>query len=1216
LAAARDGWANLATPIFQNITHDSGLSAAAEPTSFASDGDGFMWAGTQSGLLRWDGYHFRRYVTDPKQPGSLPDNYVVTLHADTHGRLWVGTNVAGLVEYDRARDTFVRPGDLERLRGATINAIVSDGGEGLWVTSDQGLNHLDPSTGRLKATPLPAAGPKEAQTPYVDTALTDRSGTLWVGTPDGLLRRPRGGVFTPVALPHAGHEAVEVASLFQDSRGRIWIGTQHQGAFMIAPGGDAAVALRETETTRSTLSTETILTIIEGIPGQIWLGSQGHGLLIVDADSLATHWIRRDISVTASLSDNTVLNLHRDPAGLIWVATNRAIDVYNPAESGVMTVFGPSSRPHALSDGDIESIGVMPDKRVWLGLGADGLDVVDPATGQATHLAPDPAHPDRTPPPAIISAITAGPKGEVLIGAVSGLYRADPVTMRVTRMPARPGSYDRVRALQFQDGFLWVGEQGLTRLRLGRDGRPVGAPEHLEHELPDARVSAFAPERDGTMWVGTHNGLVRVDQRMRLVEHVAPTRDGLGLSPGGVTTLVIDRMDHLWIGSTGGGIDIITGRDAAGHPRFRHIGQDQGLPDPNVDKMLVGPDGMIWVSTDDGLARIDPQSLKVTPLQRRAGVYLTSYWNGSGAVTADGEILFGGVGGLIVVRPGAFRPWRYDPPVVITSAERGGKVLTPAAFDPRDAAKALSIGPEANSFRFEFAALDYSGPSFNRYAYQLVGYDKHWIETDATHRIAAYTNLWPGHYRLRLRGANREGDWSKTTLEIPIDVAPHWYQTPWFYLAAILISGLSVALFVGWRTAGLRRQSRDLEREVAERTAELREQTELALAASRAKSAFLAMMSHELRTPMNGVLGMAKALKMTALSPEQDRQLDMIVRSGDSLMTILNDILDISKIEAGKLDLEVITFDLIELGQSAHDLWADAAANKGVKLVYDVDPATPRWVRGDSTRVRQIVLNLISNALKFTQAGEVRLAIAPVAEGVQISVRDTGVGISPAQQAKLFQSFSQADVSTARRFGGTGLGLSICKQLAELMGGGIRCESAEGQGSTFIVVLALPETEAPRVSTNDDTTADGEAGAAPLAGVNLLVVDDNPINLAVAGAILGAFGATITTAADGMEGLQRLTQADFDVVLMDLQMPRMNGAEALARIRGGAAGRPDIPVIALTAGVMAGETARLLDLGFDDVQPKPINPRELVISISEVMSADRDAHRHGARGAP
>jgi len=582
-------------------------------------------------------------------------------------------------------------------------------------------------------------------------------------------------------------------------------------------------------------------------------------------------------------------------------------------------------------------------------------------------------------------------------------------------------------------------------------------------------------------------------------------------------------------------------------------------------------------------------------------------------VTADGDILFGGVGGMVVVRPGAFKPWRYDPPLVITSAERGGKVLTPQAFDPRDAAKALLIGPEANSFRFEFAALDYSGPSFNRYAYQLVGYDKRWIETDATHRIAAYTNLWPGHYRLRLRGANREGNWSKTTLEIPIDVAPHWYQTPLFYLAAMLITALAVAMFVGWRTTGLRRRSRDLERQVNERTAELRQQTELALAANQAKSAFLAMMSHELRTPMNGVLGMAKALKMTALSPEQDRQLSMIVRSGDSLMTILNDILDISKIEAGKLELELISFDLIELGQSAHDLWADAAASKGVQLVYDVDPATPRWVRGDSTRVRQIVLNLISNALKFTREGEVRLAIAPALEGVQISVRDTGLGISPEQQAKLFQSFSQADVSTARRFGGTGLGLSICKQLAELMGGGIRCDSVEGQGSTFTVVLALPETEAPQTGANDD--ADADDGTPPLAGVNLLVVDDNPINLAVASAILGAFGATITTAADGMEGLQRLTQAGFDVVLMDLQMPRMNGAEALARIRGGAAGRPDIPVIALTAGVMAGETARLLDLGFDDVQPKPINPRELAISIREVMDADRDGLRRGARGA-
>jgi signal transduction histidine kinase len=363
---------------------------------------------------------------------------------------------------------------------------------------------------------------------------------------------------------------------------------------------------------------------------------------------------------------------------------------------------------------------------------------------------------------------------------------------------------------------------------------------------------------------------------------------------------------------------------------------------------------------------------------------LTAYWDGSGAVTPEGELLFGGVGGLTVLRPDALIRWPYKPPIVVTDADRGGKPLLPGAFETHDGGRGLSISPDANSFRIEFAALDYSAPDFNRYKYRLVGYDDHWIETDGMHRVAAYTNLWPGHYELRLLGTNRDGVWSDKTLNIPITVLPHWYQTPLFYLFAVLLAIAAVSGIVIWRTAGLRRQHQALEAQVAERTAQLREQTELALAANKAKSAFLAMMSHELRTPMNGVLGMARALKMTALDEEQNRHLDMIVRSGDGLMTILNDILDISKIEAGKLELELAPFDLIEIGRMAFDLWSETAARKGVELVYDVDPATPRWVQGDPTRVRQIVLNLVSNALKFTQAGQVRLSLAPAEAGVRI----------------------------------------------------------------------------------------------------------------------------------------------------------------------------------------------------------------------------------------
>ncbi|MFN3521701.1 MAG: ATP-binding protein [Phenylobacterium sp.] len=377
-------------------------------------------------------------------------------------------------------------------------------------------------------------------------------------------------------------------------------------------------------------------------------------------------------------------------------------------------------------------------------------------------------------------------------------------------------------------------------------------------------------------------------------------------------------------------------------------------------------------------------------------------------------------------------------------------------------------------------------------------------------------------------------------------------------------------------------------------SAELEAAKAQALHASAAKSAFLAMMSHELRTPMNGVLGMARALREGPLDPRQAEQADMLIRSGDTLMAILNDILDLSKVEAGKLDLVSEPFDLHDLAARVRDLWLDAANAKGLRLICDIDPATPRWVEGDPTRLRQILLNLVSNGLKFTAQGCVRLSLRPArGEGVEISVDDTGIGMSAEQQARLFQPFTQADLSVARRFGGTGLGLAICRELASLMGGYIIVESAEGEGSTFRVTLPLSAVDAP---------APAEEPVAPEGGVEglrLLVVEDNRINQAVARAVLEAAGAVVDTADDGVQGLEMLRIRAYDLVLMDLHMPRMDGIEALLAIRRGEAGvAPDLPVVALTADAMVGEDERLTRLGFDAVQAKPINPRELILAIA------------------
>ena len=427
-----------------------------------------------------------------------------------------------------------------------------------------------------------------------------------------------------------------------------------------------------------------------------------------------------------------------------------------------------------------------------------------------------------------------------------------------------------------------------------------------------------------------------------------------------------------------------------------------------------------------------------------------------------------------------------------------------------------------------------------------------------------------------------------------------------FPVAALVIAPVVFGGFRGWELAfaiiallGLGAYLANAARLMRANAHALERAQAQAQAANHAKSAFLAMMSHELRTPMNGVMGMAHALAATRLDRRQAEYLDTIVQSGDGLMAILNDILDLSKIEAGKLELEIASFDVADLGRQLHRLWVETARAKGVELVLDIAPDTPAWLAGDAARVRQVLLNLISNALKFTLDGGVRIAIASAeGGGVEIVVSDTGIGMSPEQLARLFQPFAQGEASTTRRFGGSGLGLSICHHLVTMMGGQISATSRPDLGSTFRVVLPLAAAPAPVAILP-------VAAGAGLEGRRILVVDDNRVNQIVAKALLEAVGAVVSLADDGRHGLDRLAVEDFDLVLMDVHMPTMDGVEALARIRAGEGGRDDIPVIALTADGMSGEAERLMGLGFDDVQHKPIQPAQLMRAVADWCDAPR-----------
>lgn len=816
LAAETSGWPLVADTVFRPAVQGSGAPGILQPLAIVEDRAGFLWEGGEGGLGRWDGYGFRLYTADSTQPDGLTDHSVLSLHRDAQDVLWIGTTTGGLARYDPATDRFT-PVPLDDGSGAAtcVWSMDDDRMGGLWIGTSTGLFHIDRSGRILARLRHGAAGGLPAD--KVEAVLVDRHGVLWVGGPGGLAQGLDGNThFAGVALPGHGTDEVEILRLLEDGGGRIWIGSRAAGAFFIGAARGPPTSVAGSGPAPGESTAEEILSIAatgSSDSSDIWLGTAGQGILVVNAATQRTRRLRHDPFVPGSLPRNTVSALYRDGSGLLWVGTVQGLSRLHSGNPGILTLLGDPGRTDGLRANDASSVLARPDGGLWIGSEDNGLRELD-ASGHDTGGLPI--------PPVFAMAVadpSAPSDAPVYLGTRAGLYLADPSgdTVIQANVPSRPPD-EIVNALLAEGSTLWLGggDDGLWQLQIHRGGRLSLLRRFTAPQITDSTLYAIAQAPGGRIAAGTDRGFNLIDPATGAVERVTQDLSRAdGLRPGAVVSFAVDRHGRLWAGTDSAGVEVMVGRDPAGRPRFRHIGRAEGLPNLDVGRLLVDRRGMVWASTDRGLAEIDPDSFTARPLSPPQDVVITTYWSGSGDVTPQGDLVFGGAGGLTIVQPARVATWRYHPPVAVTDIRVGGIKLVGASRSGP-----ILIPPDANSLAVEFAALDFSAPELNRYSYRLAGFDRSWVQTDATHRVAAYTNLPPGDYTLELRGSNRDGDWG-VPASLPIRVLPAWYQTPWFRFAAAATAGLAVAALVQGRTMILRQRQRELERQVAQRTAEL-----------------------------------------------------------------------------------------------------------------------------------------------------------------------------------------------------------------------------------------------------------------------------------------------------------------------------------------------------------------------------------------------------------
>lgn len=1214
----------------QEETGRNGVKAMTE------DHQGYLWLGINIGISRYDGYNFKNYHAIPGDSTSLNHGRTSAAFTDYTGLVWVGTRL-GLNRYIPECDCFKQyntdSAPANTVPDGEINWIAEDRDSNMWVVSQNGglyrYKRASDSFERFLYRPKDPVNLSEDQ---ARALLCDKDGFIWVGTGETFVPSIKGGGlirFDPKSGeakrylhdPENDNSLIDdrVSALLQDSKGRIWVGTCQSGVHLYDPEKDHFI--------RITADDGLIYAKAAGIApwsacphiralhedkwGGIWVGNFNGGIYRFDATGGPPKLFEYQEDNPQSLGSNLIWSFFEDSQGRFWTGqmSGDGFAKIDPFQNKFKTWF--------LGE-NISAIYEAPSEPgiFWIGMWEKGLIRWDRKTGDYQQFQVS-AISSKGPSSNVISRFFEDKDQQFWVITNQGINRLDRASNTFTHYPIGWEETEGEEVVGFmdiledKDGIIWLGSWGSGLYRFDKytgayKKYPLPYKSGDEGNTYNQSVYTLFEDSQGRLWLGTWmEGLYLFDRKTAQFTQYLP---GVG-----VNKIHEIASDRFWLTSETDGLLEFSPDQGI----IRSFSIESGVPGKSVLSMTQANNLQLWLGTSNGLCVFDPQKETVITYNKSDGLPELEFGLFGALTASDGTLFFGTGGGLISFNPDRIFSHPEPPKMQINDIRIFDKSLVKGEVDSSHSI--LSRLPEKlklpywqKELTFEYVGLHFTHPDLNQYRHRLIPYEKAWIEAE-NKREARYTNLSPGNYRFEVIASNSDGLWATIPATIDILILPPWWQTWWSYLLYAVT--IALILYTAYRYQKRRwalQANLEMEQEKSQRLAEMDE----------FKSRFYANVTHEFRTPLTVIKGLTNQIRENPRWKTTE-QLNLIERNSDKLLNLINQMLDLSRLEAGKLKPKYVQGDIIQylayLIESFHSL---AFTNKiSISFHAEVDQLLMDY---DPDKCQQVLSNLVSNAIKFTpEYGKIKVTAKTLeqAEGKQLEVKvqDTGTGIPEDKLPFIFDRFYQADNSTSRKAEGTGIGLALVKELLELMGGHIQIQSQVDKGTTVTFQLpvhnqaklvengftaSIPSPPPPSATFIEEKQNQLKTEELPL----VLIVEDNPdVIYYLRSCLEGQY--QITETRNGQDGLSKAQEMIPDIVISDVMMPEMDGFELCQALKTDQLTN-HIPVILLTAKVTQEDKMEGLTQGADAYLTKPFQKEELLVRANNLIEIRKQLQAH------